>query len=273
MKWFLDLTTRTKLFVSFALMIAFLATVIVTAYAGITAIQESQKDLYQKDFANALDLMTLRSEQNGVRTALLSMMAIAQRSDQETWHQEVKERSRKITAITQRLLERNRRDPHLAGKLEELAAVRDAFAQTRDAQLIPLVYAGKVEEARALAFGVQEERYRRMREISEELGNDAMEKARAAVAASEQRARQAVQLFVVAGIVAILLALMMVLFLNRIIAEPLRMVSGIAERVASGDLTVDVPQDNRADEVGGLVRTFRTMIESQRRVMQEILGG
>ena len=81
---------------------------IATAYSGITAIQESQSNLYQRDFANALDLMTLRNEQNGMRAALLSMMADQQRSDQETWHQEVKERSEKIAAITQRLLERNR---------------------------------------------------------------------------------------------------------------------------------------------------------------------
>lgn len=46
MKWFLDLTTRRKLLVSFGLMIVFLAIVIATAYSGMTAMHESQKSLY-----------------------------------------------------------------------------------------------------------------------------------------------------------------------------------------------------------------------------------
>jgi len=43
MKWFLDLTTRGKLFAAFWLMIALLAITIAAAYLGIAAIRESQK--------------------------------------------------------------------------------------------------------------------------------------------------------------------------------------------------------------------------------------
>ncbi|PKO83459.1 MAG: hypothetical protein CVU17_07620, partial [Betaproteobacteria bacterium HGW-Betaproteobacteria-11] len=273
MKWLLDLTMRGKLFVSFGMMIAFLAAVIVTAYLGITAIQESQKNLYQEDFANALDLMTLRTQQNGVRASLLSMMLVTQRSDQEIWHRDVKERSQEIAKISRRLLERNRNNPHLSGKIEELGAVREAFAQTRDNELIPLIVAGKTEQARALALGVQEARYRTMRAIADELGNAAVEKARAAVAESGLRAENAVRLFVIVGIVALLFGVALVLLLNRIIAVPLRAVSDIAGRVAAGDLTADVPADHRADEVGDLVRAFREMVTKLRQTTHEINEG
>ena len=124
MKWFLDLTTRGKLFAGFGLMIVFLAIVMATAYLGITAIQASQKNLYQEDFANAVDLLDLRSDENGVRAALLSMMVVTKRSDQEIWHQEIKERSKEISENTQRLLQRNRNNPALSGKIEELKTVR-----------------------------------------------------------------------------------------------------------------------------------------------------
>jgi len=273
MKWFLDLSTRGKLFAGFGTMVVALAAVIFAAYAVIAAIQASQTSLYQQDFANALDLMQLRANENGVRAALMEMIAVTQRSDQETWHQEIKERSKEIAEITQRLTSRNRADAKLSGTLNELSAVREAFAQTRDTQTIPLIYAGKIEQAKQLVFGLQEERYRKVRAISKELGSEAAEDARAAVAESEQRARQAIQFFVIAGIAAILLALASARFLSRIIAQPIKMVSGIAQRVASGDLTVSVPQDDRADEVGELVRTFRTMVESQRRLTGEILDG
>ena len=81
MKWFLNLTIRAKLFVSFGLMIIFLAIVIVTAYIGIMAIQKSQKHLYNEDFTTAVDLMVLRTNLNGVRAGLLTMIWVTERSD------------------------------------------------------------------------------------------------------------------------------------------------------------------------------------------------
>jgi methyl-accepting chemotaxis protein len=273
MKWFLDLTMRGKLFVSFGMMIAFLAAVIATAYVGVTAIQNSQKSLYQKDFANAVDLLNIRSDENGSRAGLLSMMSVTQRTDQETWHQDIKQRSKVIAEAVQRLLERNRNNQQLSGKLEGFKAEWESFVQMRDTQIIPLIYAGKMEQAKALAFGIQDERHRKMSALAQQLGDAAVDQARIAVAASEQEANYAVRLFVIVGLLATLLGITLVLFLNRIIAVPLRAVSDIAERVAAGDLTVNLPVDDRADEVGALMRTFRAMIENLRRTTQEINEG
>ena len=127
MKWFLNLTTRSKLFVGFGLMIVFLATVIVTAYLGISALQASQKSLYQADFANALDLMNLRSNQNGVRAAQLTMMVVSDRPDRERWRQDADDRRKEIETTMRSLLDRGRHDPSLLARLEELKAIQDAL--------------------------------------------------------------------------------------------------------------------------------------------------
>ncbi|OGA78204.1 MAG: hypothetical protein A3G27_11710 [Betaproteobacteria bacterium RIFCSPLOWO2_12_FULL_66_14] len=273
MKWFLNLTTRSKLFVGFGLMIVFLATVIVTAYLGISALQASQKSLYQADFANALDLMNLRSNQNGVRAAQLTMMVVSDRPDRERWRQDADDRRKEIETTMRSLLDRGRHDPSLLARLEELKAIQDAFEQTRATQLNPLIFAGKIEEAKTLALGIQAERYGRMRAISTELGNAAAEKARASVADSELKAQQTVSVFIIVGIMALLLAVTMALLLNRVIALPLLAVSGIAERVASGDLTVNIPEDHRADEVGTLVRGFRALLENLRAQTRQLVEG
>ena len=273
MKWFLNLSTRNKLFIGFGLVIVCLATVTVTAYQGIAAIQAAQQKLYQEEFANAQDLMKLRANQNGMRASLLSMMLVTKRSDQEIWQQDVKDRSNEVAGLMQRLLERNRSDSGLLNKLEELKKTREAFVQTRDDQLIPLIHAGKMEKARELALGIQEERYRKMRAIAQDLGDVAVEKARAAVTESGLRAGQAVRVFIIVGIAAILLAVTMALLISRIIAVPLRMLSGIAGRVASGDLTVNIPAGHRTDEVGELLRAFGAMLEGLRKLMREINEG
>lgn len=273
MKWLLNLPTRTKLFLGFGLMIVFLAAVVVTAYTSLAAIQESQKRIYSEDFANAVDLSLLRISQNGVRAALLTMMAVTKRSDQEAWHQDARDRAKVIDETVQRLLERNRNDSRVLRRLEELNAVRKAFSETRDTQLIPLIYAGKIEEAKGLALGIQAERYLKMRSIGMEIGEEAVERARHRLVLAGQRADNSVRILVILGLVALLIGMVVAVFLARIIAVPLRETSGFAERVASGDLTVDLPSDSRADEVGVLVQTFRKMVANLRDVTREIQEG
>jgi methyl-accepting chemotaxis protein len=273
MRWFLNLTTGAKLFLGFGLMIIFLAAVIVIAYLDIAAIQRSQKRLYEGEFANAVDLKDVRANQNGVRVALLNMMLVAKRSDQEALHQEIKARVKEIDETMAGLLKRNQSDPQLLRRLEEFDAVRSAFQQTRDAEVIPLIYEGKIEEAKRLALVVQAERNEKMRSIANELVDGADERARRAVEQSEQRAGGAVLIFVIVGAIALLSGVVMGVFLNRIIAAPLREISGVAERVASGDLTADVPSDSRADEIGALAQTFRRMVENLRQVTSEIAEG
>jgi methyl-accepting chemotaxis protein len=273
MKWFLDLTTRSKLFLGFAMMVGFLATVIAAAHLGISEIQASQNNLYQEDFANALDLMKFRVDDNGIRAAQLTMMVLSARPDQERWRQDADERSKEMETTMRRLLERGRSDPRLFSRLEELRALRSSYEQTRATQINPLIFEGKLDEAKKLALGIQAERFGKIRAISTELGNAAVEKARASVADSEMKAQQAARIFIIAGVVAVLLAVTMALLLNRAIALPLRAVSGIAEQVAAGDLTVNVPDDDRADEVGALVRAFRVMLQNLRGQIRELIEG
>ena len=60
-----------------------------------------------------------------------------------------------------------------AGKdaqLKELVEVWGAFKKTREADLVPAILAGRDDEARKLAGGVQKERYTRVQELIGELG-------------------------------------------------------------------------------------------------------
>lgn len=60
------------------------------------------------------------------------------------------------------------------------------------------------------------------------------------------------------------------LFLGRSISRPLREITAVTEKINAGDLMVSLEESVRSDEVGILTRTFRTMIASLRRLIQEI---
>ena len=273
MNLFLNLTTRSKLLLGFCLMLLLLAGVIETAYRNIVAMQTSLQELYSADFADAVELRSLRSHENAVRADVLSMMLLLQRHEQEVWHQDIKERSLKIDQLLQQLLVRHQGDQEITGKLKELSVLRDAYVQTRDTQIIPLIYGGKLEEAKTLALGTQAARYEQLRVIAETLGDDAEKRAQAAVERSRQRADESVQTFFLIGAAALLLGVAMALLLTHIIANPLKQFAGMANRVAAGDLSVDMPASRRTDEVGLLAQSFRAMVEGLRQLTLEIREG
>ncbi len=93
MKWFLNFSTATKLALGFIVMTAFLAAVIALAYVRINAMQASQRQLYQTEFANVTDLWEMRCQHIGLRASLLSMMSAPTRAEQEKWHQDLKDRT------------------------------------------------------------------------------------------------------------------------------------------------------------------------------------
>ncbi|TAK42462.1 MAG: methyl-accepting chemotaxis protein, partial [Betaproteobacteria bacterium] len=273
MRWFLDVSTRGKLFAGFGAMTVFLAIVIAAAYLGITAIKESEKRLYEKDFANERDVLALRVNYNGMRLLMLEAQLLSNRAEQDPLLAEAADRSKRIDRIIRGLLERGKNDPKRLPQLEELKAVWQAFAQTKDAEIIPLILAGKTAESRELALGVQQGRAQHIRDIAEELGKASEDDARLAVDHAELQANESIRIFLFVGITALVIGVVLTQLMARVMAGPLRVLSGVADRIASGDLTADVPQVERADEVGALMRAFGVMLVNLRRVTREITQG
>ncbi|MBI1983853.1 MAG: MCP four helix bundle domain-containing protein, partial [Acidobacteria bacterium] len=270
MKWFLNLSTRAKLFLGFGLMIVLLGAVLWTAYTGIAAIKVSQQRLYEVDFADAVDLSLLRANSNGARMETLEMMLTSRRSEQEALHRDIQNRKSTSDEIVRRLQQRNRGDTEALRQLEEFDRLRKVYEEIRDEKVIPLALQGKVAQAQALGVGPQAERYEKMQGILRRLDEVAIEDARTSLAVSDRKAGESVRFLVGVGLMAVVLAFATVLLLTRIIAGPLLEISRVAERVAARDLTVNVSTDGRMDEVGLLAQTFRKMVENLRDVTRDI---
>jgi nitrogen fixation/metabolism regulation signal transduction histidine kinase len=252
-KWFFNLATRGKLYLGFGLMTGFLLTVIVVAYSAIADIRSTRDKLYRSEFANATDVLLLRNHQNGARAAVLNLILhVGRPADRERWIQEIRERSGEISLITQRLLERNRHNPGLLEKIKELSAVREALVKTREEEIMPLIHAGELERAKSFVVGIQEERFRKIRDLGRELDELVQQEARTSVAQSERKVEQTLRVFFAVGLVAVLSGLALVFLLDRVIAVPLRAVAEVAGRVAAGDLTTRLAAE-RALKLGELI--------------------
>jgi methyl-accepting chemotaxis protein len=273
MNWFLNLQTRTKLFLGFGLIIALLAAITLTAYQGLSAVTASQKILFERDFALATDLLKLGADLNLQRASMLEMMNTTNQADQSALERGVNQRADEIDQNLAGLGERLKNDAKVFSQLEELRKTREAWGQTRDTQVFPLIHEGKFAEVKNLLLGVQHDRFEKIHSLATNLVNEAGQRAGAAVAQSQQRAEDSTRSILILGVIAFIVGVGMTLFLSAIIAKPLTDISSVADRIAAGDLTVKVSSNGRLDEVGALTRTFRTMVDNLRRTTADLSEG
>lgn len=276
MKRFIDLTTRSKLFIGFGLMLLFLATVIVISYTNITKIQRSQADFYQHDFPRIVAAMELRAIQSNQKAQILGMIQDADRSQYEVAMQDIAAKSKEADECIRKLSELMGNAPQDVARLEELKAVTAEIRQARNTTF-RLISEGKHEEAKALVLGSQSERHEKRNEINRQIVRDAVADAERIMAEDARNAKDAIRLFIAVSIAALLVGIALPLLMGNIIATPLKYVSEVASQIAGGDLRVSVPSDNRRDEIGILTRSFGGMVENLRKktadTLEDIMKG
>lgn len=259
MDWFLNRSTRAKIVFSFGLIFSLLVIITGISLYDIWTIKGSQRDVVYKDFRQTFDLMQVRSNLNRARAQILELMLTKDRTKQKALEQEISvlvaENNQSIKELTQHYKD----EPQNLAKLEELSSTLLAYRKSRDEQ-IALIYRGKVDEARQMGIGIQEERYNKIKDIALEIEKQEMDHAQLQVARSERNANTTLVIFLVIGCGAFLFCVVMTMALTSCIAAPLRLFTDVAERVAAGDLEVTIPAINRGDEVGGLAQSFRRMV-------------
>ena len=272
MNWFKNLKTGTKLLLGFGGMTVALATIIVIAYGAITSIRDSQRQLFEREFTGVVGMSELRTDLNRQRASALAMMLTINRGEQEAFRKDIAIRVGVIDESLQKLIALYRDNATVKRKLDDLKDMLVVFREARDAQ-VKLIFDGKIDEAKRSVAGAQAERFDKIQATSLELGNDLLEHARTRIAESGALAARSVRLFALFGTLALLMGVAMTALLTRLIARPLVDVASVAERMASGDLTVNVASNAGTDEVGVLIRNFGKMAESLRDQLRGLAEG
>jgi methyl-accepting chemotaxis protein len=272
MNRFLNLSTRNKLLLSFGLPVVLLLLVSATTYRSIKTLQASQASLYQQDVRDALELLHFRAENNAARASILTLL-INRPQDQSTWMRNLQNHTLGGRTTLDGLLQRNRGNPAFLPRLQELHELNNALENTRQNEVLPLIMQGRREEAQALLTNVQEQRFLRIRELSRELSEEKSRHAENAVRQSAELAEQTTNVILVLGLVALGLSLGLAWWLSGLLSRPLAEMAQVAERVATGDLSINLPESYRRDEVGVLTQAFRRMLMGLRIITSEIQEG
>ncbi|MGC2423548.1 MAG: methyl-accepting chemotaxis protein [Nitrospirota bacterium] len=269
MNWFVNLKTRSKLFLSFGFKIGLFLIIFVLAYRDLEQMQSLQRKISEVEFANVVDLQDIRFNQDSIRSTTLSMLVLKDPQKLASLRNKADELVKNNDELIQKVLERETEPNHIA-RLKEFDEIRRAFNDTRENQVMPLVFAGKFDEAKGVVTGIQADRNEKIGSIIDELVVGAEGDAKAAVAESSRNVSLYLNILTVLCIAVVIIGTAIAIYLSRIIAGPLQGISETAEKIASGDLTVVVSTADRKDEVGDLARTFRKMIGNMREVNRGI---
>lgn len=145
---------------------------------------------------------------------------------------------------------------------------RWAAAQSKWAQVLTLVEANKMDEARWLFSGGALNAYDQAKTSLQEAVDDIEMDVRAEGDVTVATAGTAITLNYIALAVAMTIGLAAAIFGNRYIARPLVQMTAVMRRLSSGDTRIDIPGRHRKDEIGSMadaVEVFRQgAIENKR---------
>ncbi len=159
-------------------------------------------------------------------------------------------------------------NPEAKNLITQVKALDDKYSEIAEKRFVPLVQAGKMEEAlqalreaapvaKALNDKTNEYQAFRNKEIS------------ASLKQAVDNAQRAEMTAIVAAVLAALLGILIGFFAARSIARPVNQLAAVAQKVAGGDLTEQVTVD-RKDEIGQLATAFNTMIVHLKDLIRQI---
>src|SRR5687767_12724680 len=101
MRWFENLSTRSKHLIAFGVMVALLLVTIATAYTALVSIRDSQRLLVEKYFPAAVNAVELRADWNRQRHQMLELMLSTNRAEIEASARAIRARAKDIDAMVQ----------------------------------------------------------------------------------------------------------------------------------------------------------------------------
>jgi len=122
--------------------------------------------------AQAASICDVKMGLQSARENLVAMLGVADKAAQEDLKKKVDEASTALETALEAMLSDAATSEDNKGKLNKIKETWTALKETREKEIVPAIYAGKKEDAKALADGIQAERVTTLKGLIKELGGD-----------------------------------------------------------------------------------------------------
>jgi len=265
----MDMRIRTRLLVSFAIVLALLVGVGGYSLNRMNLLADLTNDLYEHPFTVRksirdayLNLMQMNRSLNRMVTSPDNGTISV---DLQTVNESEKEFMKNMGMVRERFLGKQSDVDDVIKAYEEWKPLRD--------RVIALAVANQKGKAKEMLTGVDAKLFTALDKESGDVLAFADRKAAEFFQGAQNTARMSLILVTLVIIAAAGIVVLVAITLTRSIIRPLDTAMGVAARVADGDLTVMVPPSRGHDEVNLLLQTFGRMVENLRRQTLDIQEG
>ncbi|MGQ5524942.1 methyl-accepting chemotaxis protein [Chitinimonas sp. PSY-7] len=258
MTWLLNLRTRTKLVLTFALIVAGFSSLLFLAQTSLQSIRRNNASINQLGY-NLAGLKEVRFNMHDFRSEILNAILLKDSSHSKEMTSHFQTTSEQDSATLNRLKELTQEDPVLRDLITQVTKVWREAVTARDHQILPLIAVGKFEEARILTTTDQRARILRLNELTARLDQQIAQKLRQLEGNNNFLINQQLERVLWLGSGLLVLAIALSLALSRSIAQPLQVLTSYAQRISLGDIPTHIEFTARKDEVGELSQAFARM--------------
>jgi len=267
MTWFYNLKISNKLLLGFVLM-AFIAGVI--GFIGVINIRKldaASAMLYENMTVPIAKLGSISTDFQRVRVNLAKVLLESDKQKMQGYGDQIKQLSDEITKAGE-AYEKTILDADGKSLFKEFVDSRGVFRPILG-KIVELSMAGRTAEATALYNG--EATTAAMAELTSinKLVDFNVKMAKQTAENNRVLSNAAVKFTITMAFVGIILATCLGVFISRIIARPLREAVDAANRLAEGDLTVNI-QAMSKDETGQLLAAMANMVEKLKVVVVDV---
>lgn len=268
MNFFKDMKTRSKLLVSFSVIVLIVIGLGVLSVKSLSGMNGMVKTIYDDRFVPVVDLDKINYSLANIRMGALK---IANESD-ATRRQAIADTAAEDTRNINRLIEKYGATYMIPEEKKVFEEFKSAWKAYEASRLNTYTWAvqGLIEKAKenartdaSVKFDVVDEKIKRLIGIQDEVGQALYKEAGETYASTRN-------LIIGATVLALAISIGLVLLLTRLIAVPLANIThNVANRIATGDLSVDIEVGGR-DEIGQLLAAMKNMVDKLKNVVSDV---
>lgn len=269
MRLFNQMNIKKKLVSSFMVLTLFLMLASIFGYIGIKKLSGLMDRMFEGHYVVSVTVAGLKAEMNMARALLLTMMNEKDKEKRDDIKKKLDEEIRTYINGGFEKLNASKADTKVKASFKELQETWGVFRDIRDKEIIPLIYAGKIDEAKALGLGAQQDRYKKIMSMMDGVIKTETEEAQKAQKEGKDMAQTGALLFMAISLLALAASVAIAIYISNNIASRVKEVAGAAETIAKGDLRKEVNVIG-GDEIGSMAASFREMQKNLLRTVSQV---
>ena len=268
MKWFYDLKLRTKLLSAFSLIALVAAIIGIVGIVEIRDMNAADTLMYEAMTVPTAQLGHIQSDVQATAAQVYTLLLSRNAQDDQKSVEKIDQLSSRIE-VNMASFEKTIIAQSIRDAFKDFVTARNEYKPLLK-RIVEMAQANRKAEAFAYARTEVAPIRQKMADALVKLDELKISRAKETSESNSQLANQATWTSSIAIGVGIFLAIGLGAFIARIIGGPVKILAGQAEKVAQGDLTVQVDETSK-DEVGQLAGSFKRMVEGLRDTIGKVM--